>query len=937
MADVSVEFGASDTGLAQTLKNIQTELATLDAQQKTTAMSAEEFQKSLSKIKQLEGLETKIQNMATATTDAGTAASAASPKVDELGKDAKNLGDKSESGFLKMSAAVAAGQAAVNIATAGIKAAFDLAKASIAEFGAALDLGGRLSDLAARTGEAEGNLLLLERAFQNSGAGAEQVGPTIGKLQKFMEDAAAGGATQTAAMDRLGISYDELAGKTPTQQLEAFAQKISSIEDPGKRAATAMSIFGEEGGKLLPLLTNFSGELGTAEGQLGSMVEIMNRNAAVFDAVSDKINIVKGKFMEFAAGILDRIVPALDAVTEGLSRIDAAAIGQQLADAFLGGTQAMSGFQSAVDAFKAGNITLALTSIWESAKLQAMQTGNAIITNFTAAFKTVGDIIAEIFRADGPTFMVLRSSFDFVAGYAKDKIATAMAEMFAGMGPAFGQMTESLKISADAGATAAELALMRIPVAAELAAEDIGSVLGNSTQTFKDNLAESESNFFDVGTQAAKVAAINETIATAAGTTNQALQAQIPTMQELVAQQQQSQALELAKLESAADVAEAKFAEVENQIALNNAIATGNTAEQERLQKLIDGEKQQQRINTLVLEYAKSMPQAEAEKLADEMVRSETAITAAKDEMVNVANAAQKAKNHAGGLKTNLTDATTEAGTVEEAVKKIAQAEMDNSAKALNAALIESRTKLGEMKDFIGVDMSQMSIEDIIKKLGLDVDTMATQETKIKAINAAVTAIANLPVTEITPIVDEIGVNDKLDAVKTALANINKPNVTPSIGSISDGVTTANDELDGIITPDVTPSINESDLSTAVADAKNTLETGLANVAAVVTVTVDGTSLQNVRDELEAAATDVPMTVKADQAQIDSAVGALQAEITNNFTGGEGGQGGQGGNGGAGGAGGDANADVTSITSILNGWTDIISTIRDRLPMTALA
>jgi len=338
-----------------------------------------------------------------------------------------------------------------------------------------------------------------------------------------------------------------------------------------------------------------------------------------------------------------------------------------------------------------------------------------------------------------------------------------------------------------------------------------------------------------------------------------------------------------------------------------------------------------------VIEYAKSMPQAEAERLADEMVRSETAITAAKDEMVNVANAAQKAKNHAGGLKTNLTEATTEAGTVEEAVKKIAQAKMDNSAKALNAALIESRTKLGEMKDFIGVDMSQMSIEDIIEKLGLDVDKMATQETKIKAINAAVTAIANLPVTEITPIVDEIGVNDKLDAVKTALANINAPTVTPSIGSVSDGVTTANTELDGIVTPDVTPSINESDLSTAVADAKNTIETGLASVAAVVTVTVDGTSSQNVRDELEAAATDVPMTVKADQAQIDSAVGALQAEITNEFTGGEGGPGGNGGSGGKGGDGGDANADVTSITSIIDPWTEILTAIRDRLPMTALA
>jgi hypothetical protein len=200
-----------------------------------------------------------------------------------------------------------------------------------------------------------------------------------------------------------------------------------------------------------------------------------------------------------------------------------------------------------------------------------------------------------------------------------------------------------------------------------------------------------------------------------------------------------------------------------------------------------------------------------------------------------------------------------------------------------------------------------------------------------------VKAIADMPVTDVTPTVDEIGVNDKLDAVKTALANINAPTVTPAIGSVSRGVAKANTELDEIKTPDVTPSMDESDLSTAVADAKNTLETGLASVAAVVTVTVDGTSLQNVRDELEAAATDVPMTVKADQAQIDSAVGALQAEIRNEFTGGEGGQGGNGGNGGAGGDGGDANADVTSITNILDGLTTILEAIRDSLPLKALA
>jgi hypothetical protein len=65
----------------------------------------------------------------------------------------------------------------------------------------------------------------------------------------------------------------------------------------------------------------------------------------------------------------------------------------------------------------------------------------------------------------------------------------------------------------------------------------------------------------------------------------------------------------------------------------------------------------------------------------------------------------------------------------------------------------------------------------------------------------------------------------------------------------------------------------------------------------------------------------------------------MQAEITNEFTGGEGGDGGdgQGGQGGTGGTGGDANADVTSLVNLLQPWEQIITAIRDRLPITALA
>jgi hypothetical protein len=249
--------------------------------------------------------------------------------------------------------------------------------------------------------------------------------------------------------------------------------------------------------------------------------------------------------------------------------------------------------------------------------------------------------------------------------------------------------------------------------------------------------------------------------------------------------------------------------------------------------------------------------------------------------------------------------------TVNGLMAQMNQQEIDAPAQTLIQRLETAQTKLSGMKQFVGVDMQNMPLESIIDKLGLDDYGLTTTESKLKLVEAAVTKLGDADPADLTPTVDEIGVNSELETVKGYLAA-----VTP---------------------PDATPTLDQTDVKNAATDAKDTLETELASVATVVSPTVDDTAKQAVRSDLEATATDVPMTVKADQAQIDSAVGALQAEITNNFTGGEGGAGGNGGNGGAGGAGGDAIADVTSITSILNGWTDIISTIRDRLPMTALA
>jgi len=413
MADVTVEFGATDTGLDKTLQGIRDSMKNLETQQRTTAMSTDEVERSLRELKKLQGMEKHFMDLAgetkklsasqieaerssqelaaamkkaeaetralaeeqkkaesitkanrTATEiynqeieelqkhlaagrismDTFTAAtakaeknlSAASPQAKDLGNNITDVGDKTkktggifDDEFKRMGAAFTVGNLAAEGFQKAISLAFDAARAVVQGFSDALDLGGRLSELSTRTGEAAGTLLVLETAFKNSGLEASQVGQVINKLQNFMQDAANGGEKQTKAMSDLGISMADLAGKTPSEQMEVFAKKIAAIEDPTQRAATASEVFGEKlGGKLLPLLVDFSGNIEDARGKVGSLEQVMNENADTFDKFSESIEAVKGKMAAFSAGILSETVPALQELGSEMEGVDATGLGQ---------------------------------------------------------------------------------------------------------------------------------------------------------------------------------------------------------------------------------------------------------------------------------------------------------------------------------------------------------------------------------------------------------------------------------------------------------------------------------------------------------------------------------------------------------------------------------------------------------------------------------
>jgi len=267
--------------------------------------------------------------------------------ISKLGSKADEASKGFDLSFGKIGAAAAVAGAAVKVGMMAVEAATAGARAVVDGFGQAIDLGGKLNDLSSRTGESAGNLLVLQRAFENTGVSGDKVGTSINKLQKFMAEAAAGGAEQSATMSALGISMKDLEGKTPTEQMQVFAKQIAGISDPAERARAAMEVFGKSGGELLPMLNNFAGEIDGAKGQLGSLPGVMDRSASAMDSLGDNFSAIKNKTMEFAAGFLESALPALNAFTTSLTGVDAAGWGQKLMG------QVMSVADFLIGAFKA--------------------------------------------------------------------------------------------------------------------------------------------------------------------------------------------------------------------------------------------------------------------------------------------------------------------------------------------------------------------------------------------------------------------------------------------------------------------------------------------------------------------------------------------------------------------------------------------------------
>jgi hypothetical protein len=206
-------------------------------------------------------------------------------------------------------AGLSGGLTNIGASVAGLVNPFTVGLAAVAAFGAGasavasglLDLEDRVEKLgntADKLGVSFEFIQLLEEAGNRSGVSIESVSSAFGKLQKTLAGADEESKAATAALAKLGIAFTDLENLSPEEQIRLIGEQLQGIDDPAKRTAAAMQIFGKSGADLLPFFANLGPAADDIERLGGSLTAIDRGRIDDFGAGIDALGVASSRLGE---------------------------------------------------------------------------------------------------------------------------------------------------------------------------------------------------------------------------------------------------------------------------------------------------------------------------------------------------------------------------------------------------------------------------------------------------------------------------------------------------------------------------------------------------------------------------------------------------------------------------------------------------------------
>ena len=158
------------------------------------------------------------------------------------------------------------------------------AAAVSAALNALSDKNEKLTQIAEKSGASFDYIQVLGKAAENAGSSVDAISGAFTKTLKAIDSANTGSKESIENFALLGISADDLKDKSPEEVFKLASAALLKMEDPAKRAAASMAIFGKAGADLIPTLQGVAGAAADMEKFQATLTKLDQTKLATLDA-----------------------------------------------------------------------------------------------------------------------------------------------------------------------------------------------------------------------------------------------------------------------------------------------------------------------------------------------------------------------------------------------------------------------------------------------------------------------------------------------------------------------------------------------------------------------------------------------------------------------------------------------------------------------------
>lgn len=198
-----------------------------------------------------------------------------------------------------------------------------------ATFGSAfkfLDEAGKIKSISERVGVSTEDISKLGYAGEVAGVGIEKMLMPLRRSAMFLTQASLGSKEATDTLQMLGISMEDIQGKSPVERFMLLGQALERINDPTIKAAMYMKLFGRSGSDMIEFFNKGAGQLNGWMNEAGNVGRVVTSQqgemAEAFEIAYNRMNgSAQGFIMQLGATLLPIMSSAIERIQSVITSV----------------------------------------------------------------------------------------------------------------------------------------------------------------------------------------------------------------------------------------------------------------------------------------------------------------------------------------------------------------------------------------------------------------------------------------------------------------------------------------------------------------------------------------------------------------------------------------------------------------------------------------